>query len=80
MQPASDLHVEWVQDEAVVLNRGSGELHYLNTSAALVLAAISEYGFDEGLAYVKSTQTDSLEDELPSLVEMMLEKGILIDE
>ena len=80
MQPAPGLHIEWVEDEAVVLEIATGKLHYLNTSAALVLAAIDEYGYEEGIAHVKKTAgSDSVEGDVATLIENMVERGLLID-
>jgi coenzyme PQQ synthesis protein D (PqqD) len=81
MQAAPGLHVEWVDDEAVVLNPGSSELHYLNRSAALVFALILEYGFQEAMSRVELTfyESTSLEEELEALIAELVEKGLLTD-
>ena len=42
MRPADGKHVEWIDDEAVVLDPSTEELHYLNGPAALVYALILE--------------------------------------
>lgn len=82
MRPVENLHVEWVEDEAVVLNPRSGELHYLNPPAALVFAAISEYGYEQGIRHVKETQSgvEALDEEIEATVETMLNKGLLVDD
>lgn len=82
MRPVENLHVEWVDDEAVVLNPDTGELHYLNPPAALVFAAISEYGYQQGIRHVKETQTDAetIDEEIEATVETMLNKGLLVDD
>ena len=49
MRPADGKHVEWIDDEAVVLDPSTEELHYLNAPAALLYALILEHGFDRGL-------------------------------
>ena len=81
MQAAPGLHVEWVDDEAVVLNPASSELHYLNPSAALVFALVLEYGFEEAMSRVESTFNESteLEEELEGLIAELVKKGLLTD-
>jgi hypothetical protein len=81
MQAAPGLHVEWVDDEAVVLNPASSELHYLNQSAAIVFALILEYGFDEAMTRVESSFQSSagVEKELEALIAELVEKGLLTD-
>ncbi len=76
------MYVEWVEDEAVVLNRESGELHYLNGSAALVFALIKEHGFDGAMkdVRVRFGSTEEIDGDLAKLVSDMKEKGILVDE
>lgn len=82
MKIADTMYVEWVEGEAVVLNRESGELHYLNGTAALVFALIQEHGYDGGMAEVRSRfgSTEQVEGDLGELVSDMQEKGILVDE
>lgn len=72
------LHVEWVQDEAVVLDPASGELHYLNPAAAVVYALILEHGYARAVAEV-ATMADAVElrKALPELIDQMIEKGLL---
>lgn len=72
------MHVEWVGTEAVVLNRASGELHYLNGTAALVLALIEELGYERGVAEVASRfDLDPGRGELRTLLSELEETGIL---
>lgn len=82
MRAAEGLHVEWVDDEAVVLDPQTSQLHYLNPTAALVYAAILELGYDRGLEEVKRRHRDAdgMTAELASLVDDMVSKGLLIDE
>jgi hypothetical protein len=83
MRAAPGFHVEWVDDEAVVLDTQSGLLHYLNAPAALVYALILEHGFEEAIARVGSLNTGAGppdRNELTQLVEDMKERGLLIDE
>ena len=75
------MHVEWVDNEAVVLDPESSELHYLNTPAALVFALIQEHGFEGGLRALHDSQGVSAEDqEIQELLGEMVEKGLLVDD
>ena len=82
MKIAPDIAIEWVEDEAVALNPESGELHYLNTSAALVLALIEEHGYEQALAKLRSDHslTEESEEAMNSLMQEMVEKGLLVDD
>lgn len=75
------MYVEWVEGEAVVLNRDSGELHYLNGTAALVFALIQEHGFAGAIEEVRARfdSDEQVERDLEDLVSDMKEKGILVD-
>ena len=78
IRATNDLHVEWVQDEAVVLDPASGELHYLNPAAAVVYALILEHGYERAMTEV-ATMADAvaLQKALPELIDQMIEKGLL---
>lgn len=82
MKIADTMYVEWVEGEAVVLNRESGELHYLNGTAAVVFALVQEHGFEGGLSEVRERfgSTEQIEGDLADLVSDMKEKGILVDD
>ena len=81
MKVADEMYVEWVEGEAVVLNRESGELHYLNGTAALVFALIQEHGFENAMKEVRERfGSEGVEDDLAKLVSDMKEKGILVVE
>ena len=82
VRPSNNLHVEWVADEAVVLNPATGELYYLNPPAALVLAFIDEYGFAQGLVELREAHgaRPGFEKELAEVLEDMQEKGLLTNE
>ena len=81
MRARDDVHVEWVDNEAVVLDPESSELHYLNTPAALVFALIQEHGFEDGLRALHESQGVSAEDhEVRELLDEMVEKGLLVDD
>lgn len=81
MKVADEMYVEWVEGEAVVLNRESGELHYLNGPAALVFALIQEHGYDGAMRelYERFGAADGMKEELDGLIKDMLEKHILVD-
>ncbi len=81
MKINDDLHVEWVDGEAVVLDGGSGELHYLNGTAATVFALIGEYGWPQAQEELESRfgQSPDFKEELQDLLKDMTEKGLLIE-
>jgi hypothetical protein len=76
------MHIEWLGDEAVVLDPKRNQLHYLNPPAALVYALILEHGYRSGLEHLLRSRPDGsqLQEELPDLLEKMLEQGLLVDE
>ncbi|MEA2451379.1 MAG: hypothetical protein QOG04_89 [Actinomycetota bacterium] len=75
------MHVEWVDDEAVVLNVATGHLHHLNPPAALAYALFLEHGYDKGLEELRRTVgSPAIEDDLPGLLEEMRGEGLLIDD
>ena len=82
MRMAPDLHFEWVEDEAVVLNPATKQLHYLNPSAALVCALIEEIGYHEAIAKLRDNYkgTAALEQELDDLMTDLRERGLLVDD
>lgn len=81
MKAATGLHVEWVEEEAVVLDPATGHLHYLNPSAAYIYALIQEYGYDDAMDRIakRFDQEAPLRRELASLLEDMVNKGLLVD-
>lgn len=81
MRPADGKHVEWIEDEAVVLDPSTEELHYLNGPAALVYALILEHGFDRGLEEVRSIYGSESEVEkgIADCLEGLADKGLLVD-
>ena len=81
MIPADGLHVEWVEDEAVVLDEGGDRLHYLNSSAALFFALVQEFGFELALSHMRERFGDDLfaDGSIDALVEDMKDRGLLID-
>ncbi len=75
------VYAEWMANEAVVLNRRTGELHYLNPVAAAVLAFVQEHGYERGVreAAAHFALDDAGRAELDALLEEMEETGILTD-
>jgi hypothetical protein len=80
MRAAPGVHVEWVEDEAVVLNLSTRELHYLNHSAAVVYALILEHGLERALVEVKEQMNGVNRDEVDALISEMQENGLLVDD
>lgn len=81
MRARDDVHIEWVDNEAVVLDPQTSELHYLNSPAALVFALIQEHGFEGGLQALEGSQGVSGEDpEVKELLAEMVEKGLLVND
>lgn len=81
MKAREGLHVEWVDDEAVVLEPETGTLHYLNPQAAFVYALVLEVGVDEAVAQIADRHGDDIAStEVTSLLKDMTEKGLLQDE
>jgi hypothetical protein len=78
---APGLHVEWVGDEAVVLDTDTKELHYLNTPAAIAFALIEEKGYPEALAQLRARFTgETIDEDVEKLVAEMVERGLLVDD
>jgi hypothetical protein len=82
MRAVDGIHVEWVEDEAVVLDPSSGHLHYLNPPAAVFLALVLEHGYDEALSEYHRTysQEPNFDEELARMIEQMKEGGLLVDD
>lgn len=79
VRASPDLYVEWVAGEAVALNRRTGEVHYLNPTAATVLALIHEHGYEGGVAHVLDRfRLDAGDAELQALLREMAASGILL--
>lgn len=80
MRVADGKHVEWVDEEAVVLDSETGHLHYLNGPAAKVYALIGELGYDEGLEELARQHGNepNFKEELQDILDDMIEKGLLI--
>jgi hypothetical protein len=79
LKPAG-IHIQWVEDEAVVLNEESGELHYLNTQSALIYALLLEFGMPDALNEAVERidgPPDEIREEIHRLIATFTEKGIL---
>jgi hypothetical protein len=74
----ADLHIEWVEDEAVVMDE-QGNIHYLNQAAAVMFAHVLEFGYAQGRARLQKEYADrpDFEAELDTAVEDMLRRGLL---
>lgn len=74
--------MEWVEDEAVILNPGTNELHYLSPTAALAYALIEEYGFEKAMEELKArfAPTASIESDMDELVATLVAAGVLVDD
>ena len=81
MRLASSIHIEWIDQEAVVLDEETGQLHYLNTSAALSLALVLEHGKEGALSALLRDQEDnsSITDEFTRVIDDLMQKNILTD-
>jgi hypothetical protein len=82
MRAADGMHVEWVDDEAVVLDAETGKLHYLNPPVALFYALVLEHGFETALDTLKQNYAGQpmRDEELSQMIEQMSEGGLLIDD
>lgn len=71
--------MEWIDDEAVVLDVASGELHYLNPPAALAYGLFLEYGVESGLKNLFRTRDVRWRQrkEVRKLLDDMLVRGLL---
>ena len=81
MRAAPGIHVEWVEDEAVVLNEQKKEMHYLNSSSALIYALVLEYGMprarDEALQRLQGPERQ-VHNDFDLALDMLVDKGILV--
>lgn len=82
IRPAAEMHVEWIGEEAVVLDTASGHVHYLNPSAALVYALIAEVGYERALRQIRKSfsRVLNLDEEVLQLVHELQGKGLLTGE
>jgi hypothetical protein len=80
IRPAPHVHVEWVEDEAVVLDSESDQFHYLNSSAALVYASVLEHGYNKAMEELNRRFRTNPEarEQVGQLIDDMLEKGLLV--
>ena len=80
MNLAPHLHVEWVEDEAVVLDPDTQQLHYLSPPAALAYALIGELGYDQGIEELRARhgKAPTFEGDLKALIKELTTRGILV--
>jgi hypothetical protein len=80
MRPADGLHVEWIEDEAVVLDTATEQFHYLNPPAALLYALILEHGFEHGLEELRRIYGGErdIHEDVTQCLESLAERGILV--
>lgn len=74
--------MEWVEDEAVVLNEATKELHYLNPQSALIYALLLEYGLPAAVTHACERidgPAREIEEEVRKLAQSFLEKGLLTE-
>ena len=76
------MHVEWVDDEAVVLNVADGKLHYLNPPAALFYALVLEKGYSEAVKELRKSHKVRFrrKKQLQALVQALSAEGLLVDD
>lgn len=82
MKISGDAYVEWIDDEAVVLDKATGEIHYLNPSAALVFALLSEVGYrgvKKQLMHQGLLRYWNKRKELKALMATLREKGLVVE-
>ncbi len=80
MQAPPDVHVEWVDEEAVVLNTATNEIHYLSPSAAYAYAMILEYGYTDALQRIAAEQPGAdIVSDVELLVSDLVARGLLVD-
>lgn len=81
VRAAEGMHVEWVDDEAVLLNPETGQIHYLNPAAALVYALILEHGYGGAMQELdRNFGAERVSTDVAALTEDMVAKGILVDD
>ena len=77
MEATPGMHVEWVGDEAVVLDPSNGHVHYLNPPSALFYGLVLEHGFDGALDRLRTLHPEAPEDDIHEIVEQMTAAGLL---
>ena len=80
MQTPPGIHVQWVDEEAVVLNEATGELHYLNPQSALIYALLIEFGMPRAATEACERldgPPDEIQEEVANLLATFAEKGLL---
>ena len=74
------VHVQWVEEEAVVLNEETSEVHYLNPQSALIYALVLEFGMPQAIDHLcerLNGPPDEIRLETAKVVASFKEKGLL---
>lgn len=76
---AEGVHIQWIGDEAVVLDEDSGQLHYLNSTAAVILAMLLEHGEEKtaGMLAEAYEGAHPNEEDLTEVLADLREKGVV---
>lgn len=82
MKVSPGIHIEWVDTEAVVLDNENSLLHHLNPPAALALALIEEYGYEEGVRMLEERHGGdrTTKEEISDLLLTLVSQGLLVNE
>lgn len=76
------MHIEWVDQEAVILDPRTERLHYLNPSAALLFGLIQEVGYEAAIEEMRNRfgTEEGFDEEIQGVVGVMVEEGLLEDD
>lgn len=82
MKLAPGVHIEWVDQEAVILDQDKSLLHHLNPTAALVVAYIDEYGYTDGRRMIEERFAieNQGSEELEELLLKLIAQGLLVND
>lgn len=76
------IHVQWVEQEAVVLNEETGEVHYLNPQSALIYALVLEYGMPAAVTHARvhiDAPDAQVTEDVQRVIRTLIEKGLLAE-
>jgi hypothetical protein len=81
MQLADGVHIQWIGDEAVALNEETGLLHYLNSTAAVILATVLEHGESEATILLSKAYGDerAMARDMSAVLDVLRDKGLLVE-
>ena len=82
MRAAEGVHIEWVDEEAVILDPETERLHYLNPTTALFYALILESGYNQAVIEMgdRFSDVEELQGELERVTAQLVEEGLLTDD